>query len=202
MTVKTQAKQNNNKNKNKKNMKADAKTAKPKLKSPIVPHQNKNKLVARSKKTWNDMSHLFLKRFADNDATLTAGAKRDRLKHPHLVVAEYDPSGRSKCKLCGNKIAKKDLRFTLFLECHKGYRNACTLHQDCFWKHPETAKLEYHDHESSYSNHNNHNNNNNNTSTRGEIHMAASLSQESRAWIAKTFQDRNTSKKNNNSKPP
>lgn len=170
MTVKTRG----NKNKtNKDQHKADEKTAKPKLKSPVTkakPTTSANSKTARTK-SWNDMSHLFLKRFADTDATLTPGAKRDRLnKHPHLVVAEYDPSGRSKCKLCGNMIAKSELRFALFLECHKGYRNACTLHEDCFWKHPETKKVD----------------------SMKDIHLAASLSQESRTCITKAFKAHNS----------
>eukprot|EP00035_Acanthoeca_spectabilis_P028964 m.472717 g.472717 ORF g.472717 m.472717 type:complete len:105 (-) comp33201_c0_seq1:106-420(-) len=27
------------------------------------------------------------------------------------------------------------------MQCHKGYKTPCTLHFDCFWGHPETAKL-------------------------------------------------------------
>lgn len=88
------------------------------------------------------MSHLKLKRFRNDDPTLTEGAKRDRAKHNFVACAELDPSGRSKCKLCGIKIEKSTLRFCLMLECHKGYRNACTLHEECFWKHPETVKLD------------------------------------------------------------
>ena len=88
------------------------------------------------------MSHLFLKRFADKDPTLTPGARRDRVQHPHVATAELDPSGRATCKLCGERIAKDSLRLSLWLECHKGYRNACTLHYECFWKHSETKKLE------------------------------------------------------------
>ena len=37
------------------------------------------------------------------------------------------------------------MRFGLMLECHKGYRNLCTLHKDCFWKHKETKKLTFDD---------------------------------------------------------
>ena len=96
----------------------------------------------KKQKTWNDMSHLSIKRFRDDDPTLTAGAKRDRAAKPYVACAEQDPSGRSLCKLCGNKIPKHDLRLCLVMECHKGYRNLCTLHQDCFWKHSETPKLE------------------------------------------------------------
>jgi len=109
-------------------------------------------------------------RTADDDPALTAGAKRDRKKHPHLVIAEHDPSGRAKCKLCGDRIAKSELRFTLFLECHKGYRNPCTLHDGCFWKHPESSKV----------------------TAMEEIHMAATLSRESRKLIAKAFQGSRT----------
>jgi len=103
--------------------------------------QKTKKEDSPKKKTWNDMSHLQLKRFADDDPTLTAGAKRDRAKHPHPATAELDPSGRAVCKRCGDRIEKGSLRLSLMLECHKGYRNVCTLHPDCFWKHTETKKL-------------------------------------------------------------
>jgi len=96
----------------------------------------------KGKKSWNTMEHLSIKRFRDDDPALTAGAKRDRTKHPYVACAEIDPSGRSTCKLCGEKIVKNSLRLCLMLECHKGYRNLCTLHQDCFFQHPETSKLE------------------------------------------------------------
>ena len=92
-------------------------------------------------KGWNDMSHLSVKRFKDDDPTLTAGAKRDRAKRPYVACAEVDPSGRAKCKLCGERIPKGQIRLGLMLECHKGYRNLCTLHETCFWEHPETIKL-------------------------------------------------------------
>jgi hypothetical protein len=102
---------------------------------------HKGKTGTTKKGFTNKHSILFLKRFADNDPTLTPGAKRDRAKHPHLAIAEIDPSGRATCKLCGEMIAKSTLRFGLMLECHKGYRNLRTLHPDCFWRHPETTKL-------------------------------------------------------------
>jgi hypothetical protein len=88
------------------------------------------------------MSHLTLKRFQDDDPTLTDGAKRNRASFPYVAVAELDPSGRSRCKLCGSIIPKGVLRLGLMLECHKGYRMPCTLHEECFWKHPEAKKLE------------------------------------------------------------
>ena len=99
----------------------------------------------KAKKSWNTMSHLYVKRFRDDDPTLTPGAMRDREQHPHPAIVELDPSGRSTCKLCGEKIPKGTLRLSLMLECHKGYRNLCTLHENCFWKHPETKKLEVND---------------------------------------------------------
>ena len=132
--------------------------------SPIIKKKNK--------KTWNTMSHLFLKRFADNDSTLTPGAKRDRKKHPHAAIAELDPSGRAQCKLCGEKIDKSTLRFGLMLECHKGYRNLCTLHPDCFWKHPEISKLE----------------------TAKEIHLSPALTKEQSASIVEKFGQVQTNK--------
>jgi hypothetical protein len=94
------------------------------------------------KPKWNTMSHLYLKRFSDNDPTLTAGAKRNRAENPHIVVAEVDPSGRATCKLCGDVITKGSVRVRFMLECHKGYRMPCTLHSDCFDRHPERAKLQ------------------------------------------------------------
>ena len=96
----------------------------------------------KKQKGWNTMSHLQLKRFADDDPSLTAGARRDRVKHPHVAVAELDPSGRAACKHCGDLIPKGAVRLGLWLECHKGYRNLCTLHETCCWKYPETRKLE------------------------------------------------------------
>ena len=98
---------------------------------------------AKKDKAWNDMSHLSLKRFQDDDPTLTEGAKRNRKEYPFVALAELDPSGRALCKLCGQRIQPKHtLRMGLMLECHKGYRNLCTLHASpCFWEHPETIKL-------------------------------------------------------------
>jgi hypothetical protein len=95
------------------------------------------------KKAWNDMSHLSIKRFQDDDPQLRPGAKSNRAKFPYVAIAEMDPSGRSVCKLCGELIQPKGaLRMGLMMECHKGYRVLCTLHATpCFWDHPETKKL-------------------------------------------------------------
>lgn len=105
------------------------------------------KYVPKAKREvpWNDMSHLSVKRFRDDDPALTSGAKRNRAATPYSAVAEIDPSGRSTCKLCGSLIPKGTLRFGLMMECHKGYRSICTLHEECFWKHPETKKVELSD---------------------------------------------------------
>eukprot|EP00980_Cylindrotheca_fusiformis_P004563 scaffold975_cov90-Cylindrotheca_fusiformis.AAC.6 len=139
-------------------LKATNKVAKGGIKSPL----GKNKM-----KSWNDMNHLFLKRFPDDSPSLTPGAKKDRMKHPHIVVAELDPTGRAKCKLCGDKIPKSDVRMVLFLECHKGYRNACTLHASCFWKHPERTKID----------------------SAKEIHFSKALSKDVISKISKQFDD-------------
>eukprot|EP00977_Amphora_coffeiformis_P009365 scaffold2149_cov172-Amphora_coffeaeformis.AAC.7 len=115
----------------------DLKQSGSKRKAEPTVKQNKTK-----KQRWNTMSHLSLKRFSDDDPSLTAGARRDRINHPDVAAAEMDPSGRATCKLCGERIPKESLRLCLWLECRKGYRNACTLHYDCFWRHPEAKKLE------------------------------------------------------------
>jgi hypothetical protein len=123
--------------------------------------QKNAKLVSSSKKSstvskektertgqeewWKTMSTLYVKRFPDDDPTLTAGAKRNRSQHPHIAMAELDPSGRSKCKQCGELITPKgQLRMTLMLECEKGYRFHCTLHEHpCFWQHRESRNINY-----------------------------------------------------------
>lgn len=105
------------------------------------PRKKKHVTKAERKKPWNDMSHMSVKRFRDDDPTLTAGAKRNRAAAPYAALVEVDPSGRSACKLCGSPIEKGVLRLGLMMECHKGFRTLCTLHEDCFWKHPETKKL-------------------------------------------------------------
>ena len=107
----------------------------------------------RKNSTWNDMLHLSIKRFDDNDPTLTTGAKNNRSQYPYVAIAEYDKSGRCKCKHCGAVIQPKGvLRISLMMECHKGYRNPCTLHESCFWSHREFEKIntanEIHIHES------------------------------------------------------
>ena len=99
-------------------------------------------LAMSSKRGFNDMSHLCIKRFADDDPSLRPGALRARAKLPWDALAEMDPSGRSRCKLCGLGIPKGQLRLVLLMQCHKGYKTPCTLHFDCFWRHAETSKLE------------------------------------------------------------
>jgi hypothetical protein len=107
----------------------------------------KTKTERTGQEWWKTMSTLYVKRFPDDDPTLTAGAKRNRSQHPHIAMAELDPSGRSKCKQCGELISPKgQLRMTLMLECEKGYRFHCTLHeQPCFWQHRESRNINYAD---------------------------------------------------------
>lgn len=110
---------------------------------PSLKVEASKEILKEQEKSWNDMSHLSLKRFQDEDPSLTAGAKRNRASLHYIAIAELDPSGRAICKLCGERIHPKgSLRMGLMLECHKGYRNLCTLHASpCFWQHPETRKL-------------------------------------------------------------
>jgi hypothetical protein len=97
----------------------------------------------RTSGKWNNMLHLSMKRFADNDPTLTPGARRNRQLLPHVAVIEKATSGRSKCKQCGVEIQPKGtIRIVLMMECNKGYRNPCTLHETCFWKHREFGKID------------------------------------------------------------
>ena len=98
-------------------------------------------MASKKKRSWNDMSHLSLKRFADDDDSLTPGAKRNRAAVKYDAVAEMDPSGRSRCKACGETLPKGVVRLVLQLQCHKGYKIPCTLHPSCFWDHIETKKL-------------------------------------------------------------
>eukprot|EP01134_Creolimax_fragrantissima_P004835 CFRG4835T1 len=87
------------------------------------------------------MGHLSVKRFADTD-NLTPGAIRSRANLPHECVVDYAPTARCACKMCGKVIPKKELRFSLSVQCHKGYKMAATLHRDCFLRHPESRKIE------------------------------------------------------------
>jgi hypothetical protein len=104
--------------------------------------KEENNETTTNNKTWNDMSHLSIKRFSDDDPILKPGAIRSRtIQYPYVACAEIDPSGRAACKLCGNVIPKNTVRLSLMMECHKGYRMPCTLHKDCFFQHPESLKL-------------------------------------------------------------
>lgn len=82
-----------------------------------------------------------LKRFPDG---LTPGARRSRLKFPHDVAAGYAPSGASLCRACGVKVGRGLPRVALFLQCHKGYKDASLthyVHLGCLARHPEAHKL-------------------------------------------------------------
>lgn len=90
------------------------------------------------------MGHLYLKRFP-NLSSLTPGARRNRSNALHEVLADYAPTSRAACKMCAAPIQKNALRFTLMLQCHKGYKMPAVVHRNCFTAHPETAKIESRD---------------------------------------------------------
>ncbi len=100
----------------------------------------KTKALSRpAKGEFNDMSHLFLKRFADDDTSLCASAKR-RVKHDATV--DYTPRAGSTCKVCRTKIDRGMLRVGLLLQCHRGYKTAAYVHGDsCLWQHREVGKI-------------------------------------------------------------
>uniref|UniRef100_A0A7S0YZP6 PARP-type domain-containing protein n=1 Tax=Hemiselmis tepida TaxID=464990 RepID=A0A7S0YZP6_9CRYP len=81
--------------------------------------------------------HLLLKRFKDSEVR---GVK-SRKATPYDARVERDKTGRASCVKCGKGIAKGFLRFTLMLQCHKGWKNASHCHYDCFFLHPESLKL-------------------------------------------------------------
>eukprot|EP00522_Entomoneis_paludosa_P010038 CAMPEP_0172466466 /NCGR_PEP_ID=MMETSP1065-20121228/56209_1 /TAXON_ID=265537 /ORGANISM="Amphiprora paludosa, Strain CCMP125" /LENGTH=130 /DNA_ID=CAMNT_0013223271 /DNA_START=51 /DNA_END=443 /DNA_ORIENTATION=+ len=61
---------------------------------------------------------------------------------PQDAEVDMAPSARSKCRDCQEPIDKGDLRFRLWLQCHKGCKNSAYFHSDCFYRYPETRKLE------------------------------------------------------------
>uniref|UniRef100_A0A7S4UKU6 PARP-type domain-containing protein n=1 Tax=Paramoeba aestuarina TaxID=180227 RepID=A0A7S4UKU6_9EUKA len=82
--------------------------------------------------------HLKLKRFERSE--LTPGAKRTHDKTPHDAEVKKS-TGRATCHVCRGKIDKGNMQVCLWLQCHKGYKNACYVHVECLCKHPESAKL-------------------------------------------------------------
>ena len=46
------------------------------------------------------------------------------------------------CRVCEKNIEQDELRLALMLQDDEGYKSAAWTHSDCFWKHPETRKLD------------------------------------------------------------
>ena len=86
--------------------------------------------------------HLVLKRFARSDPELRPGARRTHDQFPFDVKAEKAATGRSVCHVCRESVAKGELRMRMMLQCHKGYKNACFVHAECFMKHPQSRKVQ------------------------------------------------------------
>ena len=83
--------------------------------------------------------HLLLKRFKDSE--VTPGCLKARRATPYDAKVDLDKTGRASCVKCGKGIAKGLLRFTLMLQCHKGWKNSSHCHYECFFLHPEARKL-------------------------------------------------------------
>ena len=49
---------------------------------------------------------------------------------------------KAMCRLCHKNIEQGELRLALMLQDEEGYKNTAWMHFDCFWKHPETRKLD------------------------------------------------------------
>ena len=82
-----------------------------------------------------------LKRFAEG---LTPGARRSRARFPHDAAASYAPTSAALCRACGARIERGLARVALFLQCHKGYKDASLthyVHVACLGAHPEAHKL-------------------------------------------------------------
>lgn len=77
-----------------------------------------------------------LKRFKNNEL----GESASRRVGYHCT-ADYAKSSRSNCRVCKKNIDKDELRLALMLQDDEGYKNTAWTHFDCFWKHPETKKL-------------------------------------------------------------
>ncbi|CAF0949192.1 unnamed protein product [Adineta ricciae] len=57
-------------------------------------------------------------------------------------TTDYAKSSKSKCRQCNRTIDQNELRLALMLQDDEGYKNTAWMHFDCFWKHPETEKLD------------------------------------------------------------
>lgn len=93
-----------------------------------------------AKGEFNDMMHLFVKRFADDDPRLKPGAKK---RVPHDATVDYTPRSGSSCKSCRKSIETGSLRVGLMMQCHRGYKCCAYVHGegDCFWKHRDAPRF-------------------------------------------------------------
>ncbi len=78
-----------------------------------------------------------LKRYKDGE--LGESASRRVSYH---CTADYAKSSKAKCRVCETNIEQDELRLALMLQDNEGYKNKAWTHFDCFWKHPETGKLD------------------------------------------------------------
>jgi len=86
--------------------------------------------------------HLKLKRFSSVKDLTMPYARKTWHENPHHAEVNISSSRRSSCRQCHSAINKGELRMRLWLQCHKGCKNSAYFHEECFWKYPETIKLE------------------------------------------------------------
>ncbi|CAF4240722.1 unnamed protein product, partial [Adineta steineri] len=78
-----------------------------------------------------------LKRFHDHEL----GESASRRVSYHCKV-DYAKSSRATCHGCEQNIDQGELRLALMLQDDEGYKSTAWNHFECFWKDPETRKLE------------------------------------------------------------
>ncbi len=78
-----------------------------------------------------------LKRYEDNDWGESAGRRVS-----YHSTADYAKSSKAMCRVCHKNIEQDELRLALMLQDIEGYKSTAWMHFDCFWKHPETRKLD------------------------------------------------------------
>jgi hypothetical protein len=78
-----------------------------------------------------------LKRY-ENDALGESASRRVS----YHCTADYAKSSKAKCRVCNANIEQNELRLALMLQDIEGYKSTAWTHFDCFWRHPETEKLD------------------------------------------------------------
>ncbi len=78
-----------------------------------------------------------LKRFKNNELGESAGRRVS-----YHCTADYAKSSKAECRVCKKNIEQDVLRLALMLQDNEGYKSTAWTHFDCFWKHPETKKLD------------------------------------------------------------